>query len=268
MSTAESVEKREDRLEDPDPRFGVAGDFAVRAVLRELMVQAAPLALHPAGRRSDPVPGYVTDVDSASLELEVPGLSQDAAQLCAAGFVIATTAPETVRTRFRIDGLHPADDALDGPAAPGRVRLRAALPPVVHRYQRRDSFRVRPPKEDRAHCVQRIAPGREVQHVILDLSAGGLCLELARGQSAPTPGTLWPHCRIEAAEALVIPCQLRVCGSHAEAPTAPGDDGRRSSGHPPGRVALAFHQMPAEALRSVQRYVIDVERRNRTSDRP
>lgn len=262
MTTATSVTNREDRLEDPDPRFRVAGEFAVRAILRELMVQATPMTLHPEGRRDDPVPARVTDVDSASLELEVPGLSQDAARLLAAGFVIASTAPATVRTRFRIERLRPGDEALDGPAGPERIRLRAPLPPAAWRYQRRDSFRVRPPGEDEAHCVQRIAAGRERRYTILDLSAGGLCLELAHGQPLPEPGTLWSHCRIEAA-AVVIPCELMVCGIHEGHAAAPDDAVHR----PRGRVALAFHRMPAEVLRAVQRYVIDIERRTRASAR-
>ncbi len=262
MTTAESIANRENRLEDPDPRFRVAGEFAVRAILRELMAQATPMTLHPEGVRDDPVPARITDVDNGSFELEVPGLSQDAARLFAAGFVIASTAPATVRTRFRIERLHPGDEALDGPAGPGRMRLRAPLPPAAWRYQRRDSFRVRPPEEDEACCVQRIAVGRELRHAILDLSAGGLCLELAHGQPLPEPGTLWSHCRIETTT-VVIPCELMVCGTH-EGHTAAPDGTTCQSGRP---LALAFHRLPAEVLRSVQRYVIDIERRTRASAR-
>ncbi len=110
--------------------------------------------------------------------------------------------------------------------------------------------------------MQRIAAGRERRYTILDLSAGGLCLELAHGQPLPEPGTLWSHCRIEAS-AVVFPCELMVCGIHEGHATAPDDAVHR----PRGRVALAFHRMPAEVLRAVQPYVIDIERRTRASAR-
>ena len=153
--------------------------------------------------------------------------------------------------------------------------LGAPLPPAVYRCQRRDSFRVRPPAEDHARCVQRAAPGLERRHPVVDLSAGGLSLHLAAGQPVPQPGTIWRHCRLEAGDSVTIPWELIACAAYEDTGTQAGESGDGEgrapaagpAGEPRRRIAFAFHRMPAEVLRAVQRYVIDIERRTRASAR-
>ncbi len=242
------------------PEYRIEGEFAVRAVLRELMVRRSLVTLYPEGRVDDALVTRIVHVAPGGVELDASGQPQNRAALRKASFAIGVAFPENVKTQFRLDGMSLADEwttssnPTDEPVATVTT-LHAPVPSEVYRLQRRESFRVRPPADDEVQCVQRIAIGREVRHPLIDLSAGGLSIRMTAEDAPPAPGRIWRQSRIETATSLVIPCELIARGVYED----PSLDGDR-------RVAFAFHAMPSDVLRRVQMYVIDIEKRLRREE--
>lgn len=238
------------------PEFRIEGEFAVRAVLRELMTRRALVTLYPEGHIDDALVTHIVHVGPEGIELDATGQPRSAAALRRASFAIGVAFPGSVKTQFRLERLSSTDEvplpAAAGAAAATVTRLRAPLPAELYRLQRREAFRVSPPPEDDAHCVQHVGVGRELRHPLVDLSAGGLAVLLLPGSAIPTPGRIWRHSRIETAVVPPIPCELVVRGVY---PDPARDDARR--------VAFAFQAMPSEVLRRIQVYVIDIEKRLR-----
>jgi len=229
-------------------------------VLRELMARRSLVTLYPEGRVDDALVTRIVHVARDGVELDASGQPRCAAALRRADFAIGVAFPETVKTQFRLEQLHLSDEPVhathDEASPTARVTtLQAPVPTELYRMQRRESFRVRPPADDEAHCVQRIAIGREVRHPLIDLSAGGLSIRMSAEETPPAPGRIWRQSRIETATSLVIPCELVARGVYED----PSLEGAR-------RVAFAFHAMPSDVLRRVQMYVIDIEKRLRREE--
>ena len=240
-----------------NPEYRIEGEFAVRAVLRELMTRRTLVTLYPEGRMDDALVTRIVHVAPDGVELDASGHPQSRAAQRDARFAVGVSFPENVKTQFRLDAMSLADEparARGSEAAPVATvtTLHAPVPSEVYRLQRRESFRVRPPADDDVHCVQRIAIGREVRHPLIDLSAGGLSIRMAAEDAPPAPGRIWRQSRIETATSLVIPCELIARGVYDD----PALEGAK-------RVAFAFHAMPSDVLRRVQMYVIDIEKRLR-----
>lgn len=240
-----------------NPEFRIEGVFAVRAVLRELMSRRSLVTLYPEGRVDDALVTRIVHVAPDGVELDASGQPRGADALRRAEFAIGVAFPESVKTQFRLERLRLSDEPVrsangDATATAIVTTLEAPVPAELYRMQRRESFRVRPPLDDDAHCVQRIGVGRELRHPLIDLSAGGLSIRMTAEDAPPATGRIWRQSRIETAGPLVIPCELVVRGVYEDAAL----EGDR-------RVAFAFHAMPSDVLRRVQMYVIDIEKRLR-----
>ncbi|MDT3677600.1 MAG: flagellar regulator YcgR PilZN domain-containing protein [Burkholderiaceae bacterium] len=241
-----------------NPQYRIEGEFAVRAVFRELMSRRSLVTLYPEGRADDALVTRIVHVAPDGVELDASGQPRSAAALRDARYAIGVAFPENVKTQFRLESMSVADERpADDNAKPVALvtTLQAPVPAEIYRLQRREAFRVRPPLEDEVYCVQRVGIGRELRHRLIDLSAGGLSLRLAADETPPAPGRIWRQSRIETATSLVIPCELVVRGVYEDA--ALGGD---------RRVAFAFHAMPTEVLRRVQMYVLDIEKRLRREE--
>ncbi|HEY0878405.1 MAG TPA: flagellar regulator YcgR PilZN domain-containing protein [Zeimonas sp.] len=239
------------------PEYRIEGELAVRAVLRELMARRSLVTLYPEGRADDALVTRIVHVAPSGVELDASGQPQSAEALRRADFAIGVAFPESVKTQFRLERLHLSDEPVhatndEASSTPRVTTLQAPVPAELYRVQRRESFRVRPPLEDEAHCVQRLGIGRELRHPLVDLSAGGLSIRMSAEETPPAPGRLWRQSRIETSSSLVIPCELVARGVYED----PALEGAR-------RVAFAFHAMPNDVLRRVQMYVIDIEKRLR-----
>lgn len=232
-----------DTPEALDSQFRIEGEFAVRAVLRELMARHALVSLYPEGRADDALVTTIVHVDADGFELDASGQPQGAAALRNAQLVVGVALPDNIKTQFALRGLHVVHET------PAVVTLRSLIPSELHRMQRRDAFRVSPPPDDAARCVRPLGDGSELACELLDLSAGGLSIRLPAGLAAPAFGEIWRHCRIEAGDR-AIPCELVVRRAL--------DDAQVPGAH---RVAFAFHAPPSEVLRRIQLYVIDIEKR-------
>lgn len=239
----------------PDPvsqlpaEFRIDGTLGVRAVLRDLMQREVPVSLYPdrqdGGRHDgDFVITRVAYLDETDVELELAeqagaGSAPDLASVTCVAF------PGRVKTQFRLSGCK----LLDG-QADGKPVLKAPIPDVLWRIQRRDAFRVTPPTEDEARCIRRLLPDGETRYPLVDLSADGAAVHLPAEEAPPAIGDCWPHSRIESASDRIIPCDLIV--RHVDA--------RPGGGY---RIGLSFRALPSEVQRQVQLYVIDIDKRAR-----
>lgn len=233
----------------PDPvcalpaDFRIAGSLAVRAILRELACRHVLVTLYADERHDAFAITRMTHLDEAEVEFDLTGQQSFARAIASARDIAGVAFPGQIKTQFWLNRFAVAQ------ARAGTV-LRARMPCELYRIQRRDAFRVQPPGFDEAFCVRRVHPNGEARYALLDLSAGGASILVPTGDAVPEIGTIWAHCRLEAADNRVIPCDLAV---------------RHVDEHPPGsgsyRIGLAFHAMPGEVLRRVQVYVIDIEKR-------
>ncbi|MCX7274611.1 MAG: flagellar brake protein [Burkholderiales bacterium] len=171
------------------------------------------------------------------LWLDLPASPDGHAALIAQGIVVVAL-PENIRIQFdcpqpRITG--------NG----DRFEVICAMPTLIHRIQRRDAYRVRPPMRRPVQCVMRPFQGQERAYQVLDVSATGVALAIDPEFALPAIGEIWQHCRLEIPGYAPIPCDLdvRVIGPAPE-------------GDPPGnRIGCLFHRpIP------VQVYVRDAER--------
>ncbi|MCZ2414001.1 MAG: flagellar brake protein [Burkholderiales bacterium] len=233
----------------PDPAdalpaaFRIEGHLAVRAILRELAERHVLVTLYVAERLEDFAVSRVVHLADDEVEFDLSGQERFAAALAQAHRVVGVAFPGKVKTQFLLDRFAVADEG-DGPV------LRARLPALLHRIQRREAFRVALAESEDAWCVCRVPPDGEVRYRVTDLSVGGASILLPPGVPAPEPGTIWAHCRIETADGRVLPCDLSV--RHVD---------RQHCANGSHQVGVAFHAMPHEVMRQVQVYVIEVEKR-------
>lgn len=233
----------------PDPAdalpagFRIEGSLAVRAILRELAQRHVLVTLYADERLDDFAVSRLLHLAEDEVELDLSGQERFVTALGQASRVVGVAFPGRVKTQFLLDRFAVVHER-EGPV------LRAPLPTRLHRIQRRDAFRVPLPDGEEAWCVCCVPPDGEVRYRLTDLSVGGASMLLPPDVSAPEPGTIWAHCRIETADGRILPCDLSV--RHV--------DEHRSAGGS-RQVGAAFHAMPHEVMRQVQVYVIEVEKR-------
>lgn len=136
--------------------------------------------------------------------------------------------------------------------------LRARLPGVIYRFQRRSSYRVR--------SFERQAPKARMRHPslpdmqlglrILDLSAGGCALALPDDVPALQPGTLLHGVRIELDADTHFQVTLRL--QHAGTM-----HGASTSASTSLRLGCEFVDLDGAAQRALQRYIDQTQQRRR-----
>jgi c-di-GMP-binding flagellar brake protein YcgR len=223
----------------------LTGTLAIRAVLDELLRKGERMTLYSAGDHSLQCDSTLLRHTADHLWLDLPAGPDEHAALIAQGIVVVAL-PENIRIQF--------DCPQPRIAGTGdRFEIICAMPPLIHRIQRRDAYRVRPPMRRPVQCVMRPFLGQERAYQALDVSATGVALAIDPEFALPAIGEIWQHCRLEIPGYAPIPCDLdvRVIGPALE-------------GDPPGnRIGCLFHRPTPETQRAVQVYVMDAERLSR-----
>ena len=220
----------------------LTGTLAIRAVLEDLRRKRDKITLYSAGDHARYGDSHLLRHTPEYLCFDVTVDSGRPSALVADGLV-AVALPENIRIQF--DCAQPRITGSDG-----RVELVCEMPSLIHRIQRRDAYRVRPPVRRPVQCVMRPFQGQERAYPVLDVSATGVALEIDPEFAPPAIGEIWQHCRLEIPGHAPIPCDLdvRVIGPAPE-------------GDPPGnRIGCLFHRPTPETQRAVQVYVMDAER--------
>ena len=180
-----------------------------------------------------------------SLEFEILSKHSHGANFDSGNPVVAVAVMAQVKLQFEVGPLR-----VDTAAKKFQVKA----PTSVVRLQRRDAFRVIPPREASAHIFLReaIAGSKEWRTPVLDLSATGLAFQW-RNSTPPTRGAMLQTCRIELAGVPAITCQLRVKSTKLQGPL-----GSRIA-----RVGAEFIGLDSSAARAIQVYVNAAQTRSR-----
>jgi c-di-GMP-binding flagellar brake protein YcgR len=224
-------------------RYAVDGPLAVRAILEDIGRGRALIALYSPRSDEDFVVSQLLGFDEARVRFDFTTDQARRQALLGAGSVVVVAFLDRIKIQFE-------GHRLQFEERPDGAVLSCGVPARVHRIQRRDAFRVRPPSEQPAECVIRRFAGEERQFRVLDLSAGGVALLAPPDLPQPQPGEVWQHCRLEIPGYAPIPCDLEV------RVVSPGLRGEADG----CRLGCGFHRPTPETQRAVQIYVMDVER--------
>jgi c-di-GMP-binding flagellar brake protein YcgR len=135
----------------------------------------------------------------------------------------------------------------------GHRALRARLPRVLWRFQRRDAYRLPLPagQPPQARFRHPSIPDMQVLLRIVDLSAGGCALVLPPDLPELQPGTLLHGAQVELEPSTRFDATLRL--QHVSA--MHGGDG--------ARLGCAFVDLAPQAQRTLQRFIDRTQRRRR-----
>jgi len=187
-------------------RFLVRKGVDMFALLRALAARRNPVALH-FGETDGQLEAEFLGLNPAYEELIFsPGNDPDAlARLLAGGAFGVETSLDSIRILFIAS--HAEITQFNAQKA-----LRARIPDVLARMQRRESVRVAPPKDKPSFCTVPVGadPVREVRLRVNDISISGLGLVLGAAQAAISPGKTFHECSLELPGMGVMRCTLNI----------------------------------------------------------
>jgi c-di-GMP-binding flagellar brake protein YcgR len=129
--------------------------------------------------------------------------------------------------------------------------LRARIPDVLARMQRREAVRVATPKDKPSFCSVRVStdPVHELRLRVEDISIGGLGLISAASQAAISPGKTYHDCSLELPGIGLLHCTLNIVYVN-EAPAGSAEQ----------RLGCHFVDLPGLSREQVRSYVARLER--------
>jgi c-di-GMP-binding flagellar brake protein YcgR len=160
------------------------------------------------------------------------------------GQVIAVGVIDSVKIQFDVHGLVLVQSA-------NSSALRCAMPREIFRFQRRDSFRVRPPLRS-APAARLSHPGLPGLLRILDVSMGGCALFLPGDSSPVGAGTILRDVQLDLEVNVRLQTDLRI--QHVSAV------GVESAGM---KLGCQFMNAGSGALRNLQNYIQQAQKRAR-----
>ena len=233
-------------LPETDPRtlerFGVEGPLAVRSILDDLVRENALITLYCPERHEDFVVSRLLRRDDGGLRFDFPTDESRRRALLRTGSVIVVAFLDRVKIQFE-------SGALEALVEDGHAVLAGATPTRVVRLQRRDAFRVNPPRPHPVECIVRDVGDEEMVYRVLDLSPEGIALMVPPSLETPAAGDRWQHCRLEIPGYAPIPCDLVV---RVVSETLLGDGASR-------RIGCSLDHPTPEAQRALQMYVMEVQ---------
>ena len=225
-------------------RYLVRKGVDLLALLRALAARHNPATLY-FGEAEDRVESELVGVNPAYEELIfAPGRDPEAlGRLLAAGSFGVETLLDSVRILFIAS--HAEMTLLKGQAA-----MRARIPDVLARMQRRESVRVSTPKDKPFYCMVRLAaePPKELRLRVDDISIGGVALSLPAADGAIATGKTFHDCSLELPGIGLMRCTLNIVYVN-EAP-----------GSTQVRIGCHFVDLPGLSREQVRSYVARLER--------
>jgi len=131
----------------------------------------------------------------------------------------------------------------------GVKALRARIPDVVARMQRRESVRIATPKDKPSFCTFRVAtePLHELRMHVEDVSVGGLGLSAGTTDAGMAAGKTFHDCSLELPDIGVMRCTLNI----VYIKEAPGGE---------QRIGCHFVDLPGLSREQLRSYVARLER--------
>ncbi|MBB4843559.1 c-di-GMP-binding flagellar brake protein YcgR [Paucibacter oligotrophus] len=227
--------------------FRIQGSAEVLVLLQALQEQQIPITLStPAGLSMQSCLSAV-DGQFGALGFDVHPDDPLLPDLLSAEEVTAVAYLDQIKLQFELEGLL----LLSSQALARGAVLRSPMPQRLYRFQRRQSFRVRPSsRTPQLRLPHPHESGQELQLRILDLSLGGLALLWPAGLEAPEAGSDIASARIELDRETRFEAGLRVQNLRPDA------EGGLLLG-------LNFARIDNEAERLLQRYIDQVQKLGR-----
>lgn len=234
----------------PLAQYRLRSAVEVQALLRQFVADEAPLTLSTSDGLHYTTSLWAEDAERGVLVFSVDPADERVQRLLAVDEAVVVGYLDNVKVQFDVQGLmlvHGRDASA----------LQAQFPQEIYRFQRRESFRVRPvgPGQPR---VRLGAPRSEVPPLtlrVLDLSHGGVALLLQEPVPALQVGRLIEGAVLELDMATRLMVQLRVV--HAVALTA-------QDGTPQGwRLGCDLRPTDGDGLRVLQRYLELAQKKRR-----
>lgn len=231
--------------------FRLDAPLEIQALLRELQAQRSPLTLSiPSGETCS---ATLIEVDARRgvIDLDSSASPERLRTLLASDEVQAQAFLDNIRLQFDVEGLV----MVQGSAG---AMLQANLPRPLFRFQRRQAYRVQP--------TGNAYPFAKFEHPdpavgllrlrVLDVSIGGLALLLPPELPPLEPGLLIEQVRLELDRDTRLETSLRL--QHVSALQNPADF---------LQLGCAFVQLPPLALRDLQRFIDQTQKRRRLLQR-
>jgi len=226
--------------------FRMTSAVEIRAMLNRVCNANAALVLNALGSVSFEVRPWVIDSARSAISLTFDGDKQDPKlqRVLEASQVTAVGVIDDVKIQFEVQGLVLVDGG-------NSAALRCAVPRELYRFQRRESFRVRPPVRN-APAAKITHPGLPALLRILDVSAGGCALFLPDDAPSLESGTVLHGAVLELEVNVRVQTDLRV--QHV---TELNDN---TTGK---KLGCQFLNPNTSSLRTLQHYILQTQKRAR-----
>lgn len=145
-----------------------------------------------------------------------------------------------------------------------RPALAVVIPEEILRLQRRDTFRLQVPLSHDLKCILPVLDRhsdeehqkKRLEAPVIDISAGGLSLEIPPGKNPPNLGDHIHGCYLKLPDDLIgITLEIRNHGRRI-----------RSNGKEVLRLGCSFVALPAQSSNQIQRYIYQAEREIRSRE--
>ena len=190
---------------------------------------------------------WCVDAERHTLTLSADSRDGKLARLMDCNEVTAVGYLDNVKLQFELDGLVLVN-------GPGGSALKAELPTLIYRFQRRESFRVRPIGINSPHARLRhpMIPDMTLNLRVLDVSSGGLALFLPDDVPPIGPGVELNAVLIELDHETHFEVRLRLQHITAINPDSLGV-----------RMGCAITHIEPMAARTLQQYIDQTQKRRR-----
>ncbi|ENO87963.1 flagellar brake protein [Thauera linaloolentis] len=240
---------------DAIEQFILSGRRQVRQLLRELIEHRALISGHFGNGRSFLTALLELPGDEETITLDASPDPDTNQRILAAPKLVCVTQLDHIRIQF---ALHDIQQGRDG----GRSVLHAAVPREILRLQRRAAYRLSVPLSHAATALVRAKgiaePLVEMSGRLLDISVGGIALQLPPDTAQLTIGERLADCSLQLPNIDPIALQLRVCYVNPQ---------EQRSGTRMLRVGLAFADLPHSTENMIQRYIFNTERERNARER-
>lgn len=244
--------------EDGLEQYLLHGRLQIRQLLQELIDARSLISVHLVPGGLSFLSTIVTlSEDEEWLFLDTSPNETIHRRCLQAEWLLCVTQLHKIRIQFRVSRSMeiPVDD---------RLALAAVIPEEVLRLQRRDTFRLQVPLSHDLKCILPVLDRhsneehqkKRLEAPVIDISAGGLSLEIPPSKNPPNVGDQIYGCHLKLPDDLIgITLEIRNHGRRI-----------RSNGKEVLRLGCRFVDLPAQSSNHIQRYIYQAEREIRSHE--
>ncbi|WP_047198145.1 flagellar brake protein [Caldimonas brevitalea] len=229
--------------------FRITGRFEIATLLQQLVQQRALVTIATPEGACYTTNVWEVEPDKGVMRFSADRLDPQLQRVLDAGDAVAVAYLDSIKIQFDVEGLvqvHAGQTAA--------TTLNCVLPDELFRFQRRTSFRVRPllnspPVASFRHPA--IAEMR-LELRVLDVSIGGIALFIPENVPVVEPGTQIGQVSVELDAETRFNATLRVAHASSMLDNSKGM-----------RIGCELENLNGEALRSLQRYIDQTQKRRR-----